>query len=357
MKRDLSHAGSFASWREATWDHLRALLFRIDAESAHEIGLISIRLMHALGGGPNRLLSGRLLSSPPESTRLPEVFGMPFLSRVGLAAGFDKNAMILPALPDLGFGFCEVGTVTPRPQEGNPRPRLFRDAASGSLFNRMGFNNQGAHRVAARVAEARPDLPSSFRIGVNIGKNRDTPTERVISDYVAAARPFADLADFLVINVSSPNTPGLRDLQKPEFLRPLVCSVRELAETWMIRPKILLKLAPECLEAEFLDELASSAGAWGCDGWVLSNTLGGEHQGGPGGWSGTRLQVLSRQILVRMRRLSSLPIISVGGIMDEEEALTRVRCGAELVELYSGWIFGGPSMPLRVSRRIGSAGI
>jgi dihydroorotate dehydrogenase len=339
------------------WDHMRSLLFRLDAETAHEIGLISIRLMHALGGGPNRLLSGRLLSVPPESTRLPEVFGMPFLSRVGLAAGFDKNGLILPALPDLGFGFCEVGTVTPLPQEGNARPRLFRDPVSGSLFNRMGFNNQGALRVAARVAEARLALPSSFRIGVNLGKNRDTPKEKVISDYLAAARPFADLADFLVINVSSPNTPGLRELQRPEFLRPLVGSVRELVDSWMIRPRILLKLAPECLDADFLEELACSAGDWGCDGWVLSNTLGGEYQGAAGGWSGKKVQDPSRQILVRMRKFTSLPIISVGGIMDEDEAHSRVLGGAELVELYSGWVFGGPSLPMRIARKFSQASL
>jgi dihydroorotate dehydrogenase len=216
----------------------------------------------------------------------------------------------------------------------------------------MGFNNHGALRVAARVAEARPRLPSSFRIGVNLGKNRDTPREKAISDYLAAARPFADLADFLVINVSSPNTPGLRELQRPEFLGPLVSSIRELADSWMLRPKILLKLAPECLAADYLAELASSAGEWGCDGWVLSNTLGGEYQGGSGGWSGLRVQDLSRQFLVRMRKLTPLPIISVGGIMDEDEALVRVQHGADLIELYSGWVFGGPSLPLKVAKRM-----
>jgi len=324
----------------------------MDAETAHELGLISIRLMQAMGGGPNRLLSGRLLSAPPDSTRLPEAFGMPFRSRVGLAAGFDKIGVVLSALPDLGFGFCEVGTVTPLPQKGNPRPRLYRDPASGSLFNRMGFNNHGAVRVAARVADARPRLPASFRVGVNLGKNKDTPREKAISDYVAAARPFAELADFLVVNVSSPNTPGLRDLQNPDFLRPLLLSVRELTESWMLRPRILLKLAPESIEADFLEVLANGASEWGCDGWVLSNTLGGEHLGAAGGWSGNKVRDLSRQFLVRMKELSPLPMISVGGIMDEDEALARVRLGAELIELYSGWVYGGPSLPMRAARKI-----
>jgi dihydroorotate dehydrogenase len=226
-------------WRSDFWEIIRPLLFRLDAEFVHEASIQAIRLFNSFGGGANRLMSGRFRATLPETSRLPQVFGKPFLSRVGLAAGFDKNGLILEALPDLGFGFAEVGTVTPRPQSGNPRPRLFRDQERRALFNRMGFNNDGAEKVAARVAEARERVPSSFRIGVNIGKNRDTPVERAIEDYLLATRPFCDLADLIVINVSSPNTPGLRALQHSDFLRPLLNALRDETASWVRVPKLV----------------------------------------------------------------------------------------------------------------------
>ncbi len=340
------------NWRRGLWSKFKPLLFKFDPELVHELSLLLIRGNSWVGGGPNRLLSGRLKTTLPESSRLPVVFGKNFLSRVGLAAGFDKNGHLLPYLPDLGFGFAEVGTVTPKPQLGNERPRLFRDVETQSLLNRMGFNNDGAERVAGRVARAKERLPAEFRVGVNIGKNRDTTQDRVNEDYVLAVGPFRDLVDLVIINVSSPNTPGLRSLQSPEFIGPLVQSVREEVESWKRIPRLLLKLSPEMsLSAELLPLLEGAPG-WGVDGWVLSNTLAGSMGSWSGGWSGGRVRDQSRALLKNVREKSPLPIVSVGGIDSAEEALLRIRQGADLVEVYTGWIYAGPSLPMEIARAI-----
>jgi dihydroorotate dehydrogenase len=276
---------------------------------------------------------------------------------VGLAAGFDKDAEIVLGLPDLGFGFAEIGTVTPRPQAGNPRPRLFRDAATASLFNRMGFNGLGAELVASRLREAREKsharFPSSFRVGVNIGKNKDTPNEEAVADFLAAARPFREIADYLVVNVSSPNTPGLRSLQSVQALRPIALGLKELVGGWRRTPPVLLKLAPE-IRGEDLRVLLEAAESWGVDGFVLTNTLAGTWPapGGEllGGWSGGALTAASRESLLSALRWTSRPVISVGGILSEDEAVSRLRAGASLVQLYSGWVFRGPGFPTRIRR-------
>jgi dihydroorotate dehydrogenase len=275
---------------------------------------------------------------------------MSFRSPVGLAAGFDKNCEILPALPDLGFGFAEIGTVTPRPQPGNERPRLFRDRPHRALFNRMGFNNLGAEIIATRLKEARARLPTSFRVGVNIGKNKDTALSDAPGDYRAAARPFDGLADYLVINVSSPNTPGLRSLQSVEALEPIVREVLAEVSGWERRVPVLLKLAPE-LGGEELQAILRAGERWGVAGWVLTNTLGG---GWPkpaitGGYSGAPLAEAARTSLASARAITSLPIISVGGILSPKEAAARIEAGAQLVQIYSGWIYEGPRFPAKIS--------
>lgn len=336
----------------ALWRFIRWFLFKLDAENAHRI---MVGLLHSvlprIGRAPLRVLIG----SNPAPTRAPEAFGMHFASRVGLAAGFDKDAEILGALPALGFGFAEIGTVTPLPQPGNERPRLFRDPAHQAVFNRMGFNGSGAAAVSARLARIRPGLPADFRVGVNIGKNKDTALENAASDYAKAAAPFAGLADYLVINVSSPNTPGLRSLQTVEALKPIVEGVQSVIADWPRKTPLLLKLAPE-LKGEALSEVMTNVERWGIDGWVLTNTLAGTHRGPtgelPGGWSGAPLTEISRQSLREALETTRLPIISVGGIMSVEEAEERVRMGAALVQLYSGWIYRGPAFPVEVSRRL-----
>ena len=205
------------TWLDQFYRSAKPLIFRLDAEAAHGMAFRGLKTLHTLGMLPHRLVE------KPKT-----VFGMSFLNDVGLAAGFDKNAEWLPLLPSLGFGFAEIGTVTPRPQAGNPKPRLFRFQDTQSLFNRMGFNNEGGEVISKRLREAKKILPEWFRVGVNIGKNKDTPNERAYQDYETLVAQFHDSADFFVINVSSPNTPGLRSLQTSAALERIVCAVQEI---------------------------------------------------------------------------------------------------------------------------------
>jgi dihydroorotate dehydrogenase len=339
--------------RKLLWNIAKWLLFRLDAETAHLITVRLLRLGIRIGGAPLRIASGGSREVKSGGAR---VFDLEFRSRLGLAAGFDKNCEILRGLPDLGFGFAELGTVTPRPQPGNDRPRLFRDVERGAIFNRMGFNSLGSELVSRRLAVERESLPSTFRVGVNVGKNKDTPSEEAAQDYLRAARAFRDLSDYLVINVSSPNTPGLRQLQSAELLRPIVHGVAEEIMKWSKKPPLLLKIAPE-LDSGALHDLIGEVERWGCvDGWVLTNTLAGEHRAPSGtqsgGWSGAILTERARSSLESAVRVSRLPIISVGGIMDAAEASRRLELGAALVQIYSGWILNGPAFPVAISRAL-----
>ncbi len=326
------------------WRLARAILFRVDAETAHRFALSLIILQ-------SKLPKLEKNSEQPAA----HVFGIDFASPVGLAAGFDKDAEILAALPRMGFGFAEIGTVTPRPQPGNDRPRLFRDPERSSLFNRMGFNGLGAAMVSQRLARIRPDLPHDFRVGVNIGKNKDTPLDRAPEDYRKAIEPFRDLADYVVVNVSSPNTPGLRSLQTVEMLTPIVAEVRAELVKWTHEPPLLLKLAPELRRNE-LKELVEALERQKIAGWVLTNTLGGELETRAGklsgGWSGGAVLEGARRSLQEVRAVSRLPIISVGGILSTEEAKLRIQMGANLVQIYSGWIYGGPSFPHEIKKAL-----
>ncbi|MGK5084823.1 quinone-dependent dihydroorotate dehydrogenase [Bdellovibrionota bacterium FG-1] len=345
------------------WSVLKRILFCFDAEGIHRLTLSFIRASIRLGGFPLRLMSrgirgGRVTiaekSPQKQDSSMDQVWGMTFKSRLGLAAGFDKDAEILTGLPELGFGFAEIGTVTPRPQPGNDRPRLFRDPERKAIFNRMGFNGLGASFVAEQVASAKSKLPQGFRVGVNIGKNKDTPNDAAALDYVRAIEPFRNIADYVVINVSSPNTPGLRSLQTVQALQPIVGQVNDQISSWNHRPPLLLKLAPE-LQGSELKDLIQTAEGWGVNGWVLTNTLAGEYQNMTGGWSGAPLTDLSRKCLIEARQFTRLPIVSVGGVMTPEEAVLRLQSGADLVQIYSGWIFGGPSFPVRVAQAIVAA--
>ncbi len=334
------------------WSLAKGFLFRVDAESAHRFATNAVLLASHAGPLPLRWIAGKSL---PGAERV--VFGRRFRNPVGLAAGFDKNAELLPVLPELGFGFAEIGTVTPRPQAGNPQPRLFRAPERQAIFNRMGFNNLGAPIVAERVRRARPGLPRDFRVGINVGKNKDTDAADAARDFAAAAAPFEGLADYLVVNVSSPNTPGLRDLQSEDALKRILEAVGEVVARWAEKPPILLKLAPEIEAAPLTQLIQALEASGGVSGWVLTNTLGGNYERVdgvtlPGGWSGKPLSSLSRQRLATARSATRLPIISVGGILDEEEACARLSMGADLVQIYSGWIFAGPRLPHRIVRRV-----
>jgi dihydroorotate dehydrogenase len=326
------------------WSLVRPLLFQGDAETTHERTVSALeRLGRSEAGRALLRTVARQHVIPGGSAR--EVWNLRFRSPVGLAAGFDKNGVLLRALPHLGFGFAEIGSVTPRPQPGNPRPRLSRDASRKAIWNAMGFNNDGIEVVAARLEQARGSgwIPSDFPVGVNLGKNKDTPNEVAHRDYLAGARRFMLLADYLVVNVSSPNTPGLRALQEPEGVRRILDPILEVRAGGARSVPVLLKLAPEIsgtLLAELLRQLEDRV-----DGWILTNTL----QSNSGGLSGEPLAEFSRARLLEAVGQTSKPIISVGGILDAHEARGRIEAGASLIQAYAGYIYGGPAFPARVA--------
>ncbi len=326
-------------------------LYNLDAENAHDFAVLMIRMLGRMSPKFLRGLSG-FSQALAQNTKKFKVAGIEFDSMLGLAAGFDKNAEILPFLPQFGFSFAEVGTVTPMAQIGNSRPRLFRHRSDLSIFNRMGFNNDGAEVVADRVKDARETLPSTFRVAINIGKNKATEQSQAHRDFRNSLKPFIGSVDFAVINVSSPNTPGLRSLQTTQNLTPIIEEVQLEASRNKGRPlPVFLKLAPDLSEST-LEEILNWGAEKGLSGFVLTNTLGGEWNTQAvsltGGWSGRPLTLKATEVLRRARRVTQLPIISVGGILSESDALERARLGADLIEIYSGWVFGGPGFPVRL---------
>lgn len=332
-----------SAWRLTGYRAVRPLLFRIDPERIHQTTLAALALASA--SPPGRALCAVASGvSPADATRSPlELMGLRFRNRVGLAAGFDKDGVAICGWAALGFGFVELGTVTPRPQAGNPRPRLFRLSPDEALINRMGFNNCGADALARRIREARPHLPDAFVVGVNIGRNREGDA----SDFSAAAHAVTDVADYLVINVSSPNTPGLRDLQEPDRLLEILRGVRDAAP----RPPILVKLSPD-LESSRLHELIGALVSSAASGVVLSNTttarsgLRASQASERGGLSGHPLLPTTLATVARVRAVAgdSLAIIASGGIGSAEDGAAVGRAGADLVQLWSGLIFAGPGL-------------
>jgi dihydroorotate dehydrogenase len=318
-----------------------SLLRRFDAEDAHLLAVAAMKLL------PPR-------APPRDDPRLRvAAFGLDFPNPVGLAAGFDKNAEVPDAMLGLGFGFVEVGTLTPRPQEGNPRPRVFRLAEDRAVVNRYGFNNHGHARAHARLAARRR---RGGIVGVNIGANKDS-AER-IGDYVAGVEAFADVASYFTINISSPNTPGLRDLQQKTALDELLSSVLAARERTTQRRPILLKIAPDLSFAE-LDDIVAVARARGVDGMIVSNTtlarpstLRSPRARESGGLSGAPLFEPSTRLLAAafQRIEGQFPLIGVGGIESPETALAKIEAGATLVQLYSGLVYSGPGLIERTKR-------
>ena len=306
---------------------LRRVMFLVPAERIHTWVFALLRL--ATASAVSRRALHRLLA-PRDPVLVSSVFGVHFPGPLGLAAGFDKDGTGLHTWGALGFGFAEVGTVTALPQPGNPSPRLFRLPADRALLNRMGFNNHGARELALRLARLVPDVP----IGVNIGKTK--LSEDAVGDYRASARLVGPLADFLVVNVSSPNTPGLRDLQAVESLRPILAAVRSETTT-----PVLVKIAPELSDQE-IDDVADLAVELGLAGIVATNTTV-RHQFGEGGVSGPPLAARSLEILRRLyaRVGGHIALISVGGIETADDAWQRITAGASLLEGYTGFVYGG----------------
>jgi dihydroorotate dehydrogenase len=274
--------------------------------------------------------------------------GLRFANPIGLAAGFDKNATAYEALAALGFGFVEIGTVTAEPQPGNPKPRLFRLPDDRALINRMGFNNLGARVVATHLTAAR-----SVPVGINIGKTKVVSEEHAIADYVASTRELGALADYFVVNVSSPNTPGLRNLQAVELLRPLLAAVKSELSAVTPRRPLLVKIAPDLNDTD-IDAIADLALELELDGIIATNTTIARTglrtspaevaACGAGGLSGAILKARSLEVLERLHRRvgKRLTLISVGGIENAEDAWARLCAGASLVQLYTGFVYGGP---------------
>jgi len=324
----------------------RPLLFKLDPETAHALTLQLIRLGHY------QPLAAVLRAVYAAPERPVEAFGLKFKNPVGLAAGYDKDGLAFRGLAALGFGHIEVGTVTPRPQPGNPRPRVFRLAEDRAVINRMGFPGRGAAYVARQLAGRRP---SSVVLGVNLGKNKDTPLEEAAADYVSLIRRFMPLADYLAINVSSPNTVGLRRLQGRELLESLLKEIARERETIRAgrggHKPVLVKLAPD-LSDEELDDALDAILRTGMDGVIATNTtlgragLRSDRREETGGLSGEPLRVRSEAVLRRLVKLldGRLPVVSAGGIMGPEDAKTRLEAGAALVQVYTGLVYAGPGL-------------
>lgn len=321
---------------------IRRLLFLLPPEAAHRLTLSVLRAWGEV-------------AQPPAGARPVRVMGLDFPNRVGLAAGLDKDALAVRGFAGLGFGFVEVGTVTPRPQPGNPKPRLFRSVPDGALINRMGFNSDGMDAVRERLVRLR-QRPLRTLVGVNIGKNRDTPLADAIDDYRAALAILHGLADYVTVNISSPNTPGLRELQASDaawrLLAALLSERDALAEASGRRVPLAVKIAPD-LDSSGLGDIAAVVRETGVDAVIAGNTtlsrpagldpaFADEH----GGLSGAPLAPLALETVANLREAlgTAVPVIGVGGILDPEGGLAMRRAGADLIQVYTGLIFGGPGL-------------
>jgi dihydroorotate dehydrogenase len=320
---------------------VRPVLFSVSAEAAHDL---AIRNLRAASNWPAALRQLERFQPAPKPTT---VFGLTFPNAVGLAAGFDKNGVAIPAWAALGFGFVEVGTVTAKAQSGNPKPRIFRYPEAGALINRLGFNNDGADVIAARLRALRdrgrwPAIP----VGINLGKSKVAPLEQAVEDYLCSFRLLAPLADYVVLNVSSPNTPGLRSLQGHDALQQLLVAVKR--ENATAAKPILLKIAPDLSPAD-LDQVVATAEENGIGGIIATNTTL-DHSAIPpvldqtGGLSGRPLFARSTEFVRAIRARSALPIIASGGIFDAASARDKMTAGADLLQVYTGYVYRGPGL-------------
>ncbi len=326
------------------YSFLRPLLFRLDPETAHHITLEALNVSHRLK------LGKRLFPSPP--ARPCEFMGLKFRNHIGLAAGLDKNGDYIDALATLGFGFIEIGTTTPRPQPGNPPPRLFRIPEARAIINRMGFNNKGVDYLIKQVGQARFDGV----LGINIGKNFDTPLEKAVDDYLYCMRKVYAHAGYIALNISSPNTPGLRDLQKKESFTRLIAPLKEeqrrLEITHGRYVPLAVKVAPD-LPAEEISTIADVLIEYSIDALIATNTTLDHraveqlpHGKEQGGLSGAPLRNLSTHIVRQFSRHldNRIPIIGVGGILNRTDAREKIAAGASLLQICSGLIYTGPRL-------------
>ena len=332
---------------------VRPVLFQLDPETTHDLTLTSLRALGHLGSAnPLRL-------QPSGSPRT--VMGLHFPNPVGLAAGLDKNGECIDGLAALGFGFLEIGTVTPRPQPGNPKPRLFRLPEAEAIINRMGFNNAGVEHLLQQVSQAR----YQGILGINIGKNKDTPVDQALDDYLIGLREVYQAASYITVNISSPNTPGLRDLQSGDHLDQLLMGLmaeRELLATRHHRTvPIAVKIAPD-LDAAEIEAMADALVRHGVDAVIATNTTSARagveqmrHGGESGGLSGRPVFARSTAVVAQLaaRLQGRVPIIACGGILGLDDARRKLDAGAELVQIYSGLIFRGPGLVRELVQGLG----
>ena len=332
---------------EAYERFVRPILFSLSAEAAHNLAIRNLRAAASLPA----VLRALERFKPPENPKT--VFGLTFPNPIGLAAGFDKNGVAIPAWAALGFGFVEIGTVTAKPQPGNPKPRIFRYPEQGALINRLGFNNDGADAVAARLQKLRgdgrwPGIP----VGINLGKSKITPIEEATSDYIYSFRLLQSFADYVVLNISSPNTPGLRSLQERDALEELLRAIRQ--ENQGIGKPVLIKIAPDLSLAE-LEQIIATCEQNGVAGIIATNTTL-NHTAIPtsrdqaGGLSGRPLREKSTEFVRAITSRSHLPVIASGGIFDADSAREKLEAGAQLLQVYTGYVYRGPGLLREILR-------
>lgn len=326
----------------------------MDPETAHHRVTGGLSFFQKIWGAKALLKSSYVLKDP----RLErEVFGLKFKNPVGLAAGFDKNAEFVEELSYLGFGFIEIGTVTPKPQSGNEKPRMFRLVEDEALINRMGFNNRGVDVAVGRLKNLKNE--NQVIIGGNIGKNKITPNEKAGEDYEYSFHALFDYVDYFVVNVSSPNTPGLRDLQEKEPLTRLLNRLQELNQKKEKQKPILLKIAPDLTDSQ-LDDIIEIVQGTGISGLIATNTtigrdhLKSQHQKEAGGLSGKPLTQRSTEVIryISQKTQNAFPIIGVGGIHSAEDALEKLEAGASLIQVYTGFIYEGPALVKKICQGI-----
>jgi dihydroorotate dehydrogenase len=334
---------------------LRSILFCFNPEWVHYFSMSGLKMLCRMG------LVRKTAKRSPALNR--QVFGLAFTNPVGLGAGFDKNALYLTELEALGFGFVEIGTVTPKPQAGNDKPRLFRLPKDGALINRMGFNNDGVQVITERLQQWRAGNPSSMIIGGNIGKNKVTPNEDAWKDYETCFTTLHPYVDYFVVNVSSPNTPGLRELQEKESLRKILTHLQQLNGNFAQQRPLLLKIAPDLTNSQ-LDDVAALALEIQLDGLVASNTTI-SREGlqtdkavleaiGAGGLSGKPLKQRSTEVVqyIHQKTNGRIPVIASGGIFTGADAVEKMDAGAALIQVWTGFIYEGPTIVKQICDNI-----
>ncbi len=343
---------------------VRPLLFRFDPEGVHHFSFKAVKVLSKMPGFSSL---SRKRYKPHHLALQRTVFGLSFENPVGMAAGFDKDAKAFKEFSDLGFGFIEIGTLTPKPQDGNPKTRLFRLQKDAAIVNRMGFNNGGVDAAVERLkTNPRLGQPGHVLIGGNIGKNKVTPNERAVDDYIICFNKLFDHVDYFTVNVSSPNTPGLRELQDRKPLTHILQTLQDLNNAREQRKPILLKIAPDLTDDQLMDIIGIVEDTQ-IDGVIATNTTIERKelqsdltlQEEAGGLSGAPLTNRATQVISFLHRNSNgaFPIIGVGGIMTAQDAIDKIKAGASLVQLYTGFVYQGPSLVRDINREIIKQGL